>query len=238
MKSLNRKKSITWFLFFSLFVAFSVAATSVNAQKEDLSSFEDLEKMEDRNLDYMRQIHEIVQNYPSFSYTYTLEDGEVQDVVVTGVDREIDKKRIEVALFDLKSNKNMMKKKPNRIGVFYSVDKEPKYNGGSEKLEEVLQYNLEYPQEAENWGLEGTIYVQFVVDENGEIPFATTSTNVETAIDPYLEDLEEQAISGVKATSGEWEPGQIEGVKVPSLVVVPITFEFENENPHLAFPVQ
>ena len=131
-----------------------------------------------------------------------------------------------------------MKKKPNRIGVFYSVDKEPKYNGGRDKLEEVLQNILEYPEDAEDWGLEGTIYVQFVVDEDGEIPFATTNTNVETAIDPYLKDLEQQAVSAVKATSGDWQPGQIEGVEVPALVVVPFTFEIEYENPLLAFPIQ
>ncbi|MEX2513376.1 MAG: hypothetical protein WD398_10765 [Cyclobacteriaceae bacterium] len=74
--------------------------------------------------------------------------------------------------------------------------------------------------------------LEFVVDENGEIPFATTSSNVETSVDRYLDDLEEQAISAVKATSGDWEPGKVSGVNVASLAVVPVTFDFE-KNPAL-----
>jgi hypothetical protein len=78
-----------------------------------------------------------------------------------------------------------------------------------------------------NWGVEGTIFVKFVVDENGENPFATTASNIETSMDRYLEDLERQAVEAVKATSGDWEPGKVNGVEVASMAVVPITFEFE-----------
>lgn len=125
-----------------------------------------------------------------------------------------------------------MKTTANRIGVFYSVDEEADFEGGREALQETILSNLKYPETAKNWGMEGTIFVKFVVDENGNIPFATTTSNIETSMERYLTDMEEQAIKAIKATSGEWEPAEVENVEVASLSVLPITFDFE-KNPTL-----
>jgi TonB family protein len=212
----------------ALFIMGMIVSWPVLAQQQkSVTSISELEEIEDRNMEYLRQIHEISKNYPEFSYKYTMEDGEIKDVTVIGVDDRVDKKRLEVVLFDLRSNRNMIKATPNRIGVFYSVDEEPEYIEGQAGLERELLSNLEYPRDALNWGVEGTIFVKFVIDENGEIPFATTASNIETSIDRYLEDLERQAVEAVKATSGNWEPGKVNGVEVASMAVVPITFEFE-----------
>lgn len=228
MKKLTVKNLVKIFTLFV--VIFSVTAMSAFAQEEMRSG--DMEDLQDENMDYLKQIYRITKDYPQFSYTYTIDDGEVEDVVVTGVEDIIDRKRLEVMLFDLKSNKNMLKNKANRVGVFYSVDEDAEYDGGREELEEKVLNNLTYPEDAKDWGVEGTIFVKFVVDENGEIPFATTSTDIETSIDRYLNNLEEQAIEAVKATSGNWEPAEVDNVDVASLAVVPVTFNFK-KNPTL-----
>ncbi len=202
---------------------------SANSQEITVITNSEMEMLQDQDMDYMKQIHKIVKDYPEFSYTYTMNDGKVEDVTVTGVDNALQRKRLEVVLLDLKSNMNMLKNKANRVGVFYSVDKPAEYKGD---LDRAILDNLKYPEEALNWGLEGTIYVKIVVDVNGEIPFATTSSNIETSMESYLEDLQNQAVSAVKATSGNWEPAKVEGVAVSSLVVVPVTFDFE-KNPML-----
>lgn len=213
-------------------IVFSLLAVSgTNAQEQKMSG-SDLEKLQDENMDYLKQIHEIIEDYPAFSYSYNFDDGELKDVKVTGVEDIIDRKKLEVMLFDLKSNKNMIKTQANRVGVFYSVDKEPQYKGGRDELKEKIMGNLKYPEDAKNWGVEGTVYVKFVVDEEGEIPFVTTSTNIETSVESYLKDLEKQAVSAVKATSGDWNPGTIDGVKVSSLAVLPVTFDFQ-KNPSI-----
>jgi len=227
MKFRSTKKLVLK-LFALTFIAFSLLTFTANAQRDDLTSSE-LEKIQDENMDYMRQISKIVKDYPSFAYTYDIEDGKVVNVNVTGVEKDIDRKKLEVMLFDLKSNKNMIKNKANRIGVFYSVDEPAKYNGDGE-LDRVIQSNLKYPEGAKNWGVEGSVFVKFVVDENGKIPYATTSSNIETSREDYLKDLEQQAVKAVKATSGDWEPGKVDGVEVSSMAVVPVTFDFK-KNP-------
>ncbi|WP_425638078.1 energy transducer TonB [Algoriphagus yeomjeoni] len=228
MSILTRKKQIIKPLTLTLSMLFALVMFSAQAQDYLLTSSE-IEILQDQDMEYMKQIHEITKDYPAFSYNYTIEDGEVKDVTVTGIDNFNDKKRLEVVLFDLKSNKNMLKNQPNRVGVFYSVDQPAKYNGD---LTEDLLSNLKYPSEAKDWGLEGTIYVKFVVEDDGEINFASTSSNVDTSVDMYLDDLQEQAVAAVKATSGNWTPAKVEGVEVSSLEIVPVTFDFK-KNPTL-----
>ena len=211
-----------------VFLSFSLLmASSASAQKYDMSTNSDYELLQQENMDYMKQIDKIIKDYPGFEYNYTFDDGELQDVTVTGVDNRIDRKRLEVILFDLKSNKNELKGKSNSMGVFYTVDTEPRYQGGEDELESTLRSNLKYPEDAQNWGVEGTIYVKFVVDENGNVPFATTSEMLNSKKERYVKELENQAVKAVKATSGDWVPGKVEGVKVASLAVVPIKFEYE-----------
>jgi hypothetical protein len=230
MKRLKMKKTIAS-LFIILFSVFTIFGTA-QINDHDKYIISDLERMEDENMDYLNHIYKIVKNYPAFSYSYNIEDNEIQDVVVKGVDSNLDRKRLEVILFDLKTNKNRMKNKANRIGVFYSVDKEAEYENGWEGLRKNILSNLEYPSDIKNWGLEGTVFVKFVVDENGEIPFLTTSTNMESTMDIYVDRLEEEAAEAIKTTSGEWESSEVEGVEVASLVVVPITFDVE-KNPSI-----
>jgi TonB family protein len=224
MKFLSSKKEFIKTVSIALVMMFSLSLFSANAQQAAVITLDEMERLQDKDMEYMKQIHKIIKDYPVFSYTYTMDDGEVKDVTVTGVENVIDRKRLEVVLFDLKSNKNMLKNRANRVGVFYSVDEPAEYNG---EIDRTILNNLKYPVNAKNWGVEGTIYVKFVIDENGEIPFATTSTNIETSMESYLGDLEEQAVSAVKATSGKWEPAKVEGVDVASLAVVPVTFELE-----------
>ncbi len=226
MKLLKGKKEFFKTVTIALVMLFSLAMFPAGAQDSNTMNSSDLEKLQDQDMDYMKQIHKIIKDYPAFSYSYTMNDGKVEDVSVTGVDNVIDRKRLEVVLFDLNNNKNMLKNKANRVGVFYSVDKPAEYKG---EIDETLLNNLKFPEQAKNWGVEGTIYVKFVVDQNGKIPFATTSSNIETSMESYLEDLENQAVTAVKETSGNWEPAKVAGVDVASLAVVPITFDFQKD---------
>ena len=224
-KLIMKRKGFNPIMALALVLTILLAVPS-NAQEKKVKGSE-MEKVQEENMEYMKQIHKIAEDYPAFSYTYTLEDGEVKDVTVTGVEHDIDRKRLEVLLFDLKSNKNMLKNKANSVGVFYSVDKEATYKGGRDELQDKITNNLKYPEDAKDWGVEGTIYVKFVVDADGEIPYATTSTNIETSVERYLNELEKQAVEAVKATSGQWEPAKVNNVEVSSLAVVPVTFDFE-----------
>ncbi len=231
MRFVKIKKFVKTFLITSGLML-SGAVLTASAQDGMMTSGNDMQNMKDQHMDYYEQIGDIIEAYPAFTYKYRLEDGKVSDVVVTGVDNDIDRKRLEVVLFDLNSKHNMINAKSDRIGVFYDVDDYAHYTKGEKALENELLSHLRYPEGAKDWGVEGTIYVKVIVDDEGRIPFATTSTNIESSVDRYVEDLREQAVKAVKETSGNWEPAEVEGVEVASLAVIPVTFEL-NENPYL-----
>ncbi len=205
-----------------------VAFTPLEAQEKQVKNAYTVNNMEDQHMEYSDQLKEIINKYPAFAFKYSIEDGKVQNVVVTGVDDEIDRKQLEVVLFNLNSHRNMVKPTDDRVGVFYEIDKHAMYADREDALSEEILSSLEYPKDAKNWGVEGTIYVKVIVDDDGTIPFVTTSTNIDTPVEAYLEDLEEQAVEAVHNTSGEWEPAEVEGVEVASLAVIPITFDLEN----------
>jgi len=226
MRILKIEKFVKTILITSALIL-SGALLIASAQKSMMMSGDDLDKMKDQKMDYVQQINKIIETYPDFSYKYKIEDGKVTDVFVTGVDFEIDRKRLEVTLFDLNSKNNMVNTKSDRIGVFNDVDDNAMYAKGEKALENDLLSHIEYPHGAKDWGVEGTIFVKFIVDDDGNIPFITTSTQIESSQENYVEDLCQQAVAAVIETSGNWEPAQVEGVDVASLAVIPVTFELD-----------
>lgn len=58
-----------------LAIIFLLHSPSLHAQQagNDLSG-SDLERMQDRNMNYLFQINEIVKDYPAFSYSYKMND--------------------------------------------------------------------------------------------------------------------------------------------------------------------
>jgi len=225
MKRLVAKKTMFTPLFLVLTTLTLLLAPNANAQSYKLSSSNDLKAIEGKNTNYINEINKITQQFPEAEYSYSFDKGKLKDVTVNGIDDVMKRQRLEVVLFNLKNNK--LKNDSKQLGVFYTVDKEAQYKGGEDALESKIQYNLTYPEDALDWGISGTVYVKFVIDENGKIPYITTSDMLSDNNKEYTKELEQDAVKAVKATSGHWIPAKEDGVSVASLAVVPITFKEE-----------
>ena len=225
MKRLVLKRTMFTPLFLVLTAIALLLAPNANAQSYKLSSSDDLKAIEGNNTNYINEINKITQQFPEAEYSYVFDNGKLKDVNVTGIDDVMTQQHLEVVLFNLKNNK--LKNDSKELGVFYTVNKEPKYKGGEDALESKIQDNLTYPEDALNWGTSGTIYVKFVIDEHGKIPYITTSDMLVNKNKQYTKELEQDAENAVKATSGHWIPAKEDGVSVASLAVVPIKFKEE-----------
>jgi protein TonB len=53
--------------------------------------------------------------------------------------------------------------------IFTVVEQPPEFPGGEEKLFQYLQKNIKYPAEAKEAGIQGTVFVTFVVETDGVI---------------------------------------------------------------------
>ena len=109
------------------------------------------------------------------------------------------------------------KKKPKIITVFKVVEEMPQYGNSSSALFEYLGKKIKYTSFARESGVQGTVYVQFVVEPDGTI----TNAKVVRGLDPGLDKIALKAIENM----GDWNPGKQRGKEVRVQLVIPIKFK-------------
>lgn len=103
---------------------------------------------------------------------------------------------------------------------FYFLPEElPEFPGGTEALEKFLKKNTRYPDSARDAGINGTVYVTFVVNDKGEV------TNVEIAHSPN-QILSDEALRVMKLMP-KWKPGKQGGRSVKVPLSVPFAFRLK-----------
>jgi protein TonB len=101
--------------------------------------------------------------------------------------------------------------------IFSIVEDQPTPQGGIEAFYKYVGKNINYPAQARRMGVEGKVYVQFVVDKDG-------SLNEVQAIKGIGAGCDEEAVRVVKAAP-KWKPGKQRGRAVKVRMVIPITFK-------------
>lgn len=107
--------------------------------------------------------------------------------------------------------------------VYYKVEVDPKYAGGEEAMTKYLQDNLKYPESARSEGVEGTVYVDFVVDKKGVVRDVTATENTLAEVDSTLITEAIRVVSAMPA----WLPGTQGGKPADVAYSIPITFELQ-----------
>lgn len=101
--------------------------------------------------------------------------------------------------------------------AFAVVEDKPEFPGGDAALMKFLAEHTKYPEIAKENGIQGKVYVQFVIDQTGNV----TSVSVVRGVDPYLDKEAKRVVSQLP----DWKPGQQRGKPVPVTYIVPINFK-------------
>ena len=102
------------------------------------------------------------------------------------------------------------------------VDVKPMFLTSSDPsffLEKWVYQYLKYPKYAVENGIQGRVFVDFVIDESGNVKDVRISRSVHTALD-------EEAVRVISA-SPKWRPGRHRGKKVKVAMTVPVDFRLE-----------
>lgn len=102
---------------------------------------------------------------------------------------------------------------------YTKVDQVPEFIGGKDSLLSFLAKNIRYPKEARKKGIQGKVYIRFVVERDGSI------SDVVATQSP-VKSLEEESVKVVELMP-KWKPGMINGVAVRSYYMLPITYKLE-----------
>lgn len=143
-----------------------------------------------------------------------------KDTVVTGTGGQTVVRKTGKILVEAAPVNKTDKMAADKSGYYNYTDVAPLYVGGHSAIESYITNNIQYPQEAIDNGIEGTVQVQFGIDENGKITGATT---VGTKLG-Y--GLEEEAIK-VVSNMPKWDPGKVKEKNVKTRMILPITFRLE-----------
>ena len=101
--------------------------------------------------------------------------------------------------------------------VYTVVEQMPEFPGGTSKLMEYMQKNIVYPQDAVEGGIEGRVFVRFVLDPEGFVKDVTVMRGAAPALD-------KEALRVVKSMP-KWLPGMQNGKKVSTYYNLPVVFK-------------
>ena len=100
--------------------------------------------------------------------------------------------------------------------IFTIVEDQPAFPGGTSAFYQYVQKKLKYPAQARRMGIEGKVFVQFIVDKDGTITNVTVVRGIGAGCD-------EEAARVIKG-SPKWKAGKQRGQAVKVRMILPITF--------------
>ena len=125
------------------------------------------------------------------------------------------KGKVSIAAMETKNNGSM---EADKEGFYANTEVLPAFPGGQKALENFFEKNIEYPADATDNGVEGTVDLNFAVDEKGKV-YAPKVTN-----DAIGYGIEKEALR-VFAKMPTWTPGKIKGKNVKTKYTLPIKFQ-------------
>lgn len=101
--------------------------------------------------------------------------------------------------------------------VFTAVEEMPQFPGGDSAMYAFISENITYPESLKEKGMSGKVYIQFVVEEDGQI------TNIKVLRSPH--ELFTKEAESMMAKMPKWIPGVQRGKPVRVRLVLPIDFK-------------
>lgn len=107
--------------------------------------------------------------------------------------------------------------------IFYVVETIPEFPGGTSKMMTYIIKNLDYPKQAKDDGIEGKVFVKFVVEKDGKV----SNVNVIKGVHPLLDSAAVQVVRDMP----DWKPGTQRGTPVRVQFTLPIVFRLDADTP-------
>jgi len=146
-------------------------------------------------------------------------------------ERVVNKEKINVLMEETSLTTNSLHDTPptppaqtSSNGIFNVVEETPQFEGGPSALISFIKNNLKYPTAAVNAKIEGTVFVNFVIDENGKIKDIKILRGVGYGCD-------EEAIR-LMSIMPAWKPGMQNGKKVAVRYNMPFEFKLDSSKPN------
>ena len=104
--------------------------------------------------------------------------------------------------------------------VYTIVEEQPVFQGSEKKYYKYLMDNIKYPSEAKKDSIQGTVFVEFIVETDGSI----TNVSLKKGTQKIGGGCDEEALRVIRSMP-KWKPGIQSGKPVRVAMVIPIKFK-------------
>jgi TonB family protein len=239
IKMMEKKNRTIWYRYAlivpvvaSLFLVFSCQPDTEELERETIAQTYD--ELKAQSLKVNKQQGELIKKYYDNPEIFWDEVRNVSEKSAVAGAKPSDHNDLRLEIFkrvasesDFKVYQSLLKRHktlheklmsmPDPDGVYMVVENQPSPEGGMKPFYQHIMQELKYPKEARQKGIEGKVFVQFVVNEYGEL------TNFQ-ALKGIGAGCDEAAIKALKSAPA-WNPGTTEGKPVPVRMVLPVTFK-------------
>jgi len=120
-------------------------------------------------------------------------------------------------IYHFKNNQSVVNENDSLdVNAYSMVDEMPEFSGGEIALRKYLSTSVKYPRDATEKGMQGKVYVNFIVEKDGSITNITIVKGVYLSLD--LESLR------VIRSMPNWIPARQKGKAVRVTYTIPINF--------------
>ena len=210
-------------MFFSLSLCFSLLLiiyafewrttdeTETIATSQNTSGFDDLVEVPQTKM---------IQKPPAISVTpeiIEVADEKIIENIELNLDIEMSEDtRIEEIIFQpQQTTSNIPEERADEI--FVIVEEQPSPIGGMQEFYKYVSENLKYPVRAARMGIEGRVFIEFIVEKDGSLTDIKVAKGIGGGCD-------EEAIR-VISEAPKWDPGKQRGRPVRVRMIMPIAFK-------------
>lgn len=141
------------------------------------------------------------------------DEEEIEEEIEIELDVEIDEETVveEVIVSEEPAEEEVVDE------IFEIVEESAEPPGGMIEFLKWVGKSIEYPSQAKRMGVEGRVFLQFVVDKDGSLSDVRVARGIGAGCD-------EEAVRVLK-TAPKWKPGKQRGRPVRQRMVLPINFK-------------
>ena len=128
----------------------------------------------------------------------------------------------------IEEGKSFFAIKNNGDSLFYMSEKIAEFPGGQNNLLQFLAKNIKYPYDAKKNNISGKVYLNFIIDNLGDIQ----QINIIKGVHPLLDN---EALRVIKSMP-RWTPAEHNGGKIAMIYNLPINFILKNTTSYKSLP--
>ena len=140
------------------------------------------------------------------------DEEEIEEEMDLDLDMEVDEETVVEEIVEEEEEEEEVADQ-----IFEIVEEPAAPIGGLQSFYSFVAKNMKYPKQARRMGIEGRVYIQFVIEKDGSVTDVKAVRGIGAGCD-------EEAIRVLK-NAPKWKPGKQRGRPVRQRMIIPISFK-------------